>query len=31
VKRQSAADQIARSPATAIEIRKVQPGQGLGS
>jgi NADH-quinone oxidoreductase subunit J len=31
VKRQNAADQIARSPATAIEIRKVQPGQGLGA
>jgi NADH-quinone oxidoreductase subunit J len=31
VKRQSAAEQIARNRATAIEIRKVQPGQGLGS
>jgi NADH-quinone oxidoreductase subunit J len=31
VKRQSAADQIARTRETAIEIRKVQPGQGLGS
>jgi NADH-quinone oxidoreductase subunit J len=29
VKRQNISDQIARSPATAIEIRKVQPGQGL--
>jgi NADH-quinone oxidoreductase subunit J len=29
VKRQSAADQIARSPRTAIEIRQVRPGQGL--
>jgi NADH-quinone oxidoreductase subunit J len=29
VKRQSISDQVARSPATAIEIRKVQPGQGL--
>ncbi len=31
VKRQSAADQIARTRETAIEIRKVQSGQGLGS
>ena len=31
VKRQNAADQIARTRETAIEIRKVQPGQGLGS
>jgi NADH-quinone oxidoreductase subunit J len=29
VKRQNIADQVARTPATAIEIRKVQPGQGL--
>ena len=29
VKRQKAADQIARSPSTAIEIRHVQPGQGI--
>jgi NADH-quinone oxidoreductase subunit J len=29
VKRQNISDQVARSPATAIEIRKVQPGQGL--
>jgi NADH-quinone oxidoreductase subunit J len=29
VKRQIAADQIARSPKTAIEIRQVRPGQGL--
>jgi NADH-quinone oxidoreductase subunit J len=29
VKRQSAADQIARTPRTAIEIRQVRPGQGL--
>jgi NADH-quinone oxidoreductase subunit J len=29
VKRQNVSDQVARSPATAIEIRKVQPGQGL--
>jgi NADH-quinone oxidoreductase subunit J len=31
VKRQNAADQIARTRETAIEIRKVQSGQGLGS
>jgi NADH-quinone oxidoreductase subunit J len=31
VKRQSAAEQIARNRASAIEIRKVQSGQGLGS
>jgi NADH-quinone oxidoreductase subunit J len=31
VKRQNAADQIARTRDTAIEIRKVQSGQGLGS
>jgi NADH-quinone oxidoreductase subunit J len=29
VKRQNAADQIARTRETAIEIRKVQPGQGI--
>jgi NADH-quinone oxidoreductase subunit J len=29
VKRQDISDQVARTPATAIEIRKVQPGQGL--
>jgi NADH-quinone oxidoreductase subunit J len=29
VKRQIIADQVARSPATAIEIRKVRSGQGL--
>ncbi len=29
VKRQNAADQIARTKETAIEIRKVQPGQGI--
>jgi NADH-quinone oxidoreductase subunit J len=29
VKRQSIAAQVARTPATAIEIRKVQPGRGL--
>jgi NADH-quinone oxidoreductase subunit J len=29
VKRQRAADQIARSPATAIELRKVRSGEGL--
>jgi NADH-quinone oxidoreductase subunit J len=31
VKRQIAADQIARTRETAIEVRKVQSGQGLGS
>jgi NADH-quinone oxidoreductase subunit J len=31
VKRQNVADQVARTKATAIEIRKVQAGQGLGS
>jgi NADH-quinone oxidoreductase subunit J len=30
VKRQNIADQVARTPATAIEVVKVQPGQGLG-
>ncbi len=29
VKRQSAAQQVARGPATSIEIRKVKPGQGI--
>jgi NADH-quinone oxidoreductase subunit J len=29
VKRQDIADQVARTPATAIEIRQVRPGQGL--
>jgi NADH-quinone oxidoreductase subunit J len=29
VKRQSISDQVARTPETAIEIRKVRPGQGL--
>ncbi len=29
VKRQVIADQVARTPATAIEIRKVEPGQGI--
>jgi NADH-quinone oxidoreductase subunit J len=29
VKRQVIADQVARGPATAIEIRKVKPGQGI--
>jgi NADH-quinone oxidoreductase subunit J len=29
VKRQNIAAQVARSPATAIEIRKVEPGQGI--
>ena len=29
VKRQSIADQVARSPATAIEIRKVESGRGI--
>jgi NADH-quinone oxidoreductase subunit J len=31
VKRQSIADQVARSKETAIEIRQVRPGQGLGA
>jgi NADH-quinone oxidoreductase subunit J len=30
VKRQNISDQVARTPATAIEVVKVQPGQGLG-
>ncbi len=29
VKRQSIAEQVARTPATAIEIRQVRPGQGI--
>jgi NADH-quinone oxidoreductase subunit J len=29
VKRQVAAEQIGRTPATSIEIRSVNPGQGL--
>jgi NADH-quinone oxidoreductase subunit J len=29
VKRQNVADQVARSPATAIEVRQVKPGQGI--
>ncbi len=29
VKRQNIADQVARNPATAIEIRQVKPGQGI--
>jgi NADH-quinone oxidoreductase subunit J len=29
VKRQSIAEQVARSPATAIELKQVRPGQGL--
>ncbi len=29
VKRQNVAEQVARGPATAIEIRKVKPGQGI--
>jgi NADH-quinone oxidoreductase subunit J len=29
VKRQNIADQVARTKATAIKIRKVQPGQGI--
>jgi NADH-quinone oxidoreductase subunit J len=31
VKRQSIADQVARNKETAIEIRQVRPGQGLGA
>jgi NADH-quinone oxidoreductase subunit J len=30
VKRQSIAEQVARTPATAIEVRKVETGRGLG-
>ena len=29
VKRQNIADQVARTPATAMDIRKVEPGQGI--
>jgi NADH-quinone oxidoreductase subunit J len=29
VRRQNIADQVARSPATAIEVRQVKPGQGI--
>jgi NADH-quinone oxidoreductase subunit J len=29
VKRQNIADQVARSPATAIELKQVRPGQGI--
>jgi NADH-quinone oxidoreductase subunit J len=29
VKRQNIADQVARTPAMAVEIRKVEPGQGI--
>ena len=29
VKRQNVAEQVARSPATAIEVRQVRPGQGI--
>ena len=29
VKRQVIADQVARGPQTAIEIKKVKPGQGI--
>ncbi len=29
VKRQNVADQVARSPASAIEVRQVKPGQGI--
>ena len=29
VKRQNVADQVARTPATAIEIKQVRPGQGI--
>ena len=29
IKRQNIADQVARTPATAIEIRQVKPGQGI--
>jgi NADH-quinone oxidoreductase subunit J len=31
VKRQNISDQVARTPETAIEIRKVRPGQGLNA
>jgi NADH-quinone oxidoreductase subunit J len=29
IKRQNISDQVARRPATAIEIKKVKPGQGI--
>ena len=29
IKRQSAAEQVARTPATAIEVRKVESGKGI--
>lgn len=29
IKRQNISDQVARSPATAIEVRQVKPGQGI--
>ena len=29
IKRQNIADQVARNPATAIEVRQVKPGQGI--
>jgi len=29
VKRQNIADQVARTPATAIELKQVRPGQGI--
>jgi NADH-quinone oxidoreductase subunit J len=29
VKRQSIAEQVARTPATAIEVRKVESGRGI--
>jgi NADH-quinone oxidoreductase subunit J len=29
VKRQNIAEQVARTPATAIEVRQVKPGQGI--
>lgn len=29
VKRQNISDQVARGPATAVEVRKVKPGQGI--
>ena len=31
VKRQNISDQVARTKETAIEVVKVQPGQGLGA
>ena len=29
VKRQNISDQVARGPETAVEVRKVKPGQGI--